>query len=442
MVSQFSLLTLFLTYCICIWLVYLPCCNYKMAASQGFSFSYKGKEYLFVEETKKNLETLQCPVCFEIVLEPVQTSCGHLFCTKCVRGVTKCPACQEPFTSVPDHFNNRRVLSLRVKCPFTANGCKWVGDLGDVGDHVAARCKFQTKPCPYCDFTTIHKEKLQKHLTTCNSHTFRCPNGCGTAPSRRGFNQHLEECPEQLVHCKFSILGCDAVLPRKSMESHVATSAEHSTEFLLQHVVKLTDLVSQLCAKSGVSNSLEQKTWLMNKILQKEPVPPWVIKMEGFQKKEEENEEWFSDPVYSHFGGYKMRLRVDANGDGDGKGTHVSVFVYMMRGDNDDHLKWPFKGTLKVSLLNQLEDGQHHTRELWSPSHNVPETFCRRVTEGERAKNGWGYHQFIHHQDLIYKVVKNCQYLKDDTLFFRVDRFEPKFHSIDLMRIDWKSFFK
>ena len=394
-----------------------------MATSLEFSFSYKGKEYLFVEETKKNLEALQCPVCFEIVLEPVQTSCGHLFCTKCVRGVTKCPACREPFTSVPDHFNNRRVLSLRVKCPFTANGCKWVGDLGDVGDHVAARCKFQTKPCPYCEFTTIQKEKLQQHLTSCDSHTFQCPNGCGAAPSRRGFSQHLEECPEQLVYCKFSMLGCDAVLPRKSMEHHIATSPEHSTEFLLQHIMMLTDLVSQLCAKSGVSNSLEQKTWLMNKILQKEPVPPWVIKMEGFQAKKEQNEEWFSDPVYSHFGGYKMCLKVVANGH---FGTHVSVYVYLMRGDNDDNLKWPFKGTIKVSLLNQLENGYHRTEEVWSRSDNVWERTSGRVTEGERGKTGWGQSQFISHQYLSYKVGKNCQYLKDDTLFFRVDCFEPK----------------
>ena len=210
------------------------------------------------------------------------------------------------------------------------------------------------------------------------------------------------------------------------MEHHIATSAEHSTEFLLQHMMMLTDLVSQLCTKSGVANSLEHKTWMMNKTLQKKPVPPWVIKMEGFQKKEEENKVWFSDPVYSHFGGYKMCLRVDANGYGNGKGTHVSVFVNMMRGDNDDNLKWPFKGTIKVSLLNQLEDGQHHTKQVWSPGSDVPESNSRRVTEGERGKHSWGYSQFICHRDLIYKVDHNCQYLKNDTLFFRVDCFEPK----------------
>ena len=396
-----------------------------MAASQGFSFSYKGEEYLFVEE-KRNLEALQCPVCFEIVLEPVQTSCGHLFCEKCVRGVTKCPACREQFTSMPDHFNNRRVKSLRVKCPFTANGCKWVGDLGDVGDHEAVQCKFLPKPCPYCDFTAMRMEKLQQHLKTCDNHIFRCPNGCGAAPSRRGLDQHLEECSEQLVHCKFSILGCDAVLPRKTMERHIGTSAEHSTAFLLQHMMKLTDLVSQLCTKNCVWNPLE-KMWLMNKVLQKEPIPPWVIKMEGFQKKEKnENMEWFSDPVYSHFGGYKMCLWVHANGRHEAKDTHVSVYVRLMRGDNDDNLKWPFKGTIKVSLLNQLEDGQHHTKEPWSLTDDVPKECSGRVTEGERAKNCWGIRQFIRHQDLFHKVGKNCQYLKDDALFFRVDCFEAK----------------
>ena len=407
-------------------MVCFPPCNCKMAASLGFSFSYKGKEYLFVDETKKNLETLQCPVCFEIVLEPVQTSCGHLFCKKCIQGVATCPVCRKRFTSMPDHFNNRRVKSLRVTCPYTANGCKWGGDLGVVGDHEAARCKFQPKPCPYCDFITVQKVELQKHLVMCDSHTFRCPNGCGATPTRKFLYQHLDKCPEQLVRCKFSILGCDVELPRKAMERHLATAEKHSTEFLLQHVMKLTVLVSQLCAKSGVPMPLEQKKWLQNEVLQKEPVPPWVVKMEGFQEKKESDEKWFSHPVYSHFRGYKMCLKVYANGDIDGKGTHVSVFVSLMRGDNDDNLKWPFKGTIKVSLLNQLEDGQHVTRELWSPDDDVPEDTSGRVTKRDRADSGWGRSLFIHYKGLGYNGSKNCQYLKDDTLFLRVDCFKPK----------------
>ena len=55
------------------------------------------------------------------------------------------------------------------------------------------------------------------------------------------------------------------------------------------------------------------------------PRPPWVVKLEGFEEKKRIEEEWFSDPVYSHFGGYKMCLRIDSNGYGIGEGTHVSV---------------------------------------------------------------------------------------------------------------------
>ena len=120
-----------------------------------------------------------------------------------------------------------------------------------------------------------------------------------------------------------------------------------------------------------------------------------------------------------------MCLNVDANGYGDGEGTHVSVFTYLMRGDNDDHLKWPFKGTIKVTLLNQLEDGQHHTQQLWSPDSDVDENARKRVTEGARASSANGTHQFIPHEDLDYQNDKKQYFLKADTLFFRVDCFEP-----------------
>ena len=81
---------------------------------------------------------------------------------------------------------------------------------------------------------------------------------------------------------------------------------QESTEQLSQHVIKLTVLVSQLCTKSGEPNPLEQKTWLTNKTLRQEP--PWVIKMMGLQEKKMGDVEWYSDPVYSHFGGYKMHV--------------------------------------------------------------------------------------------------------------------------------------
>ena len=114
------------------------------------------------------------------------------------------------------------------------------------------------------------------------------------------------------------------------MVRHIATSEKHSTEFLLQHVMKLTVLVSQLCAKSGVPMPLEQKSWLQNKVLRKEPLPPWVFRMEGFQEKKGNEEEWFSDPVYSHFGGYKMCLCVCVCVGGGGGGGELERAMALM----------------------------------------------------------------------------------------------------------------
>ena len=43
-----------------------------------------------------------------------------------------------------------------------------------------------------------------------------------------------------------------------------------------------------------------------------------------------------------------------------------------------------------------------------------------RVTQGERARQGWGKSMFIAHTELQYDAGRMVQYLKDDRLVFRV----------------------
>ena len=110
-----------------------------------------------------------------------------------------------------------------------------------------------------------------------------------------------------------------------------------------------------------------------------------------------------------------MCLRVYANGD-NGKGTHVSVYVYLMRGEFDDQLKWPFRDNITVAILNQLEDNHHATRTI--PFTKTKDN--KIIGRGERPASGFGYHTFIAHLDLTYNPAKNCQYLKYDCLRFRI----------------------
>ena len=159
----------------------------------------------------------------------------------------------------------------------------------------------------------------------------------------------------------------------------------------------------------------------LNKIAPK-PVfnPPPDIVMDKYERRKNKNERCYSPPFYTHVGGYKMCLSIDANGWGDGKGTHVGVGLFMMKGEFDSHLKWPLKGGITVELVNQKDGGVKYERKLAAneQSEELVKVF-QRVTEGERATSGFGYSQFISHTDL-YKPEEDKEYLLNDTLIFRV----------------------
>ena len=140
--------------------------------------------------------------------------------------------------------------------------------------------------------------------------------------------------------------------------------------------------------------------------------------MSNFLQHKNVDDTWFSSPFYTENGGYKLQLAVHANGVGVGEGTHVSVFVYLMKNENDDSLKWPFSGNITVQLLNWREDKGHVEGIL---DNTIPDC-CNRVAVGERAVSGMRYRQFISHDDVEYNPDKNTQYLQNDMMCFRISK--------------------
>ena len=114
-----------------------------------------------------------------------------------------------------------------------------------------------------------------------------------------------------------------------------------------------------------------------------------------------------------------MYIAVHANGVNEYEGTHISVLVYLMRGEFDGSLTWPFTGSVTVTLLNQLQDRNHHQVTIEYPDDR-DDSVNRRVVDGERARRGYGNTHFISHEALNYHIANNCQYLKEDCLHFRV----------------------
>lgn len=76
-------------------------------------------------------EDLVCPICKEVLEQPLQSSCQHLFCFKCVDAwVThagnsvKCPTCQEPWSSATFCKVPRVILNILSALLVACSSCK------------------------------------------------------------------------------------------------------------------------------------------------------------------------------------------------------------------------------------------------------------------------------------------------------------------------------
>ena len=331
---------------------------------------------------------------------------------------------------------------MKVQCSNKSGGCEWVGELGELDNRlkqgsVEGQCDFVDVECllecgerykrrnlkkhqsqcikrPFtcqcCDYKAAYQKVVVDHWPKCQRYPKICPNECSTVEIERRFLQrHLqEECPLEKIQCEFSFAGCQAKVERKSMKEHLDESKDDH--------LKLT---ASECKNLG--NQLTNLMVAFSKITPKPSfIPPPDIIMTDFERKQKDDESWFSPGFYTHIGGYKMCLKIDANGWAIGKGTHVSVFVYMMKGEFDSHLKWPLKGEITVELVNQKEGGEKYEGAL--ANHTDPDErdkAFQRVTGGEANAAGWGLDEFISHSDL-YNPEEGKEYLVNDTLIFRV----------------------
>ena len=116
-----------------------------------------------------------------------------------------------------------------------------------------------------------------------------------------------------------------------------------------------------------------------------------------------------------------MCIRVDANGEGVAAGTHVSVYVYLMKGEYDDGLPWPFSANIMLQIVNQSGDQYHHNRDI--PFYgDAAADVSKRVTSGERSgAGGLGFCEFMPH-NAVESTSSNKQYIKSNCLKLRLSK--------------------
>ena len=155
-------------------------------------------------------------------------------------------------------------------------------------------------------------------------------------------------------------------------------------------------------------------------------VTPFYFTVENYSHLKKNTLKWFSPPFYSHAGGYKLCIEVDVAGSSVGEGTHVSVLAHLLHGEYDEQLKWPFRGLIKIKLLNECGD-HNHFEDTIEYDDDTPLVNSGQVTDREKS-TGWGIPLFIENSKLLHHSALGCEYLKYDRLCFVVS-------SVDVIRI-------
>lgn len=351
---------------------------------------------------------------------------------------------------------------IRMECPHLCGAVVVHSDL----DTHQRMCPRRPYMCKFCEYEGVYEDMSAKHWRVCDKYPLPCPSKCGEMDIERDMmEKHLnEDCSVHKRRCEFAYTGCDRVLNKTSMAEHLDSSLQYHLSMLSKHCLHLTESFSsefrrkmeeEMQSNDTKLNSLQAKlkesedevTTLRSKLALLEDevddlkadslqlksvvfVPPCEFIMVDFRNYQMSQQQWLSPSFYTHFGGYRMCIGVDASGSEEGHGTHVSVYVNIMKGEYDHYLKWPFKGSISIELCNQ-RGPKGNLEEMIVFTYDASE-IASRVTGGEIAEHGLGIPTFIERSKLSLHTKRNVeiQYLKNDCLRFRVLKVDLMIHRL------------
>jgi hypothetical protein len=353
---------------------------------------------------------------------------------ECPRRQYICPHC-----AMSGEYEERTTTHLEecplMRIPCSNEGCSYLIARYKLASHCNECCEYEIVPCKFAEIgcvVEVPRKDLKKHEEDGQQHL---EFGIGAVPELHATLRSLTfvktpKLEQQIFKHRKAIrllLGAfiDTVAEHKELKETVQKQGNMLAQ-LHSIIVAQSKEINKLKVKleaqtcDGMSSSDVPESHTRVRVVHSIPVSTQThlnaFKFTNYAERKSNDTPVYSPPFYSGPGGYKLRIKVYANGSKEGKGTHLSVYAYLMRGDNDDHLAWPFTGTVEVELLNQLKDDWHHSVSI---ELGKSDRACKRV-EDDTAARGYGHTKYIIQSQLNYQDVFNCHYLKDDCLYFRM----------------------
>ena len=183
---------------------------------------------------------------------------------------------------------------------------------------------------------------------------------------------------------------------------------EQKNRFLKAEVRKVTEMfVNQK------SQSLSVHTMPL-------PVPPFYFTLNNIEHYKENNFCWYSDPFYSHPGGYKMAVAIYPNGRSTGLETHLSIFVNIICGEFDNQLEWPCNLEVSIEAWKQNTHQWTNRRRISVSPRSTSyyyDAACAQKPTNSRRNSGIGVPMYIDHYELPDYYTTH---IRGDSVEFRV----------------------
>ena len=203
--------------------------------------------------------TLVCPICSNVLKDPVQCANEHYFCRSCIgehlrQNSETCPMCQHHLTEEsltrPPRLLTNMLKNLKIACDHANRGCPELIKVEFVDRHVKS-CGYSPTACknPGCSEIVNQHEKERHENELCRFRMIVCP-----------------DCEQQVLHKSSHVHPC---FMRKEMDGLVKDVKEVKQDMkeVKDEVkqVKLTqeefirDLMAQVCRQSDVVEDLRRK---------------------------------------------------------------------------------------------------------------------------------------------------------------------------------------
>ena len=268
------------------------------------------------------------------------------------------------------------------------------------------RVRLQGKPCPYCNqaIRIVLDKELRSKVLDLAVYCSNRKDGCKWTGELRSIQDHISRsCQLEKQRCRY----CHEEFIRSCLDMH---EKDECIDRPLE--AKLDSFKRQVSSQFAQYESKMAECECKIAQLETQLVcPPCKITMNRYTYHKNSKDRWFSPPFYDRPGGYKFCLKVHVSGPR----SHVSVFVYLMKGLNDDRLVWPFQGSIEIQLVNQKKHNKSVVIEFDKKAASRGR--ADRAVMEDTKEIGWGFSQFVPHRR-VEKVTDRSQYITDDCLTF------------------------